>query len=83
VWWEVEPFYVKVHSKIQRIFKNCKEYNDFKMVKCTNKEVFVAATDNIERGKGEVVVSVIKNLLCAVGKTSDPEAMNTYFWRKK
>jgi hypothetical protein len=48
------------------------------MINCTSKEVFVAALDNIEEGKGEVIVSVLENLLCDAVKTlTDPEAINT------
>ena len=54
-----------------------KEYEKYRMINCTSKEVFKAAMDGIEGGKGEVIVSVIENLLCAAVKdTTDPEAMN-------
>ena len=53
------------------------EYPKYKMVNCTSKEVFAAALDNIENDKGEIIISVIENLLCdAVKDITDPEAMN-------
>ena len=66
-------------SNVYRHYKpdEFKEYNDYKMVKCTKKETFVAVLDDIEKGKGEVVISVVENLLCdAIGGNTDPEAMN-------
>ena len=55
-----------------------REYPEFKMIKCTNKEVFKVALEQIGEGKGETTVSVIENLLCdAVRDINDSEAKNT------
>jgi hypothetical protein len=53
------------------------EYPKFKMVNCTSSEVFAAALDGIGEGKGQVIISVIENLLCdAVKDITDPEKLN-------
>ena len=54
------------------------EYQKYKMVKCTNREVFATALDSIDEGKGKVIISVVENLLCdAVKDITEPEAMNS------
>jgi hypothetical protein len=45
------------------------EYLNFKMVNCTSCEVFAVALDGIEEEKGNIILSVIENLLCDAGKT--------------
>ena len=53
-------------------------YAKYKMVNCTNKEVLDAALDNIGKGKGEIIISVIENLLCdAVNDITNPELINS------
>jgi hypothetical protein len=54
------------------------EYPKFEMVGCTSKEVFATALDGIGPENGEVIISVIENLLCdAVRNLEDPDAVNS------
>jgi hypothetical protein len=47
------------------------------MVQCTNQIVWNVAVDDINFEKREVIVSVIKNLICdAVARVTDTEAWN-------
>jgi hypothetical protein len=53
------------------------KYPKFKMVNCTSSEVFAAALNGIGEGKGQVIISVIENLLCdAVKDITDPDELN-------
>ena len=66
-------------SNVYRVYKHLDftEYKEYEMVKCTNKEVFAVALNSIGTGKGEVIISVIENLLCdAVNGITDPETKN-------
>jgi hypothetical protein len=47
------------------------------MNKCTNQQVFDVAMSGIKENKGQVIISVIENLLCdAVRDIDDPKLMN-------
>ena len=52
--------------------------NDFKpytMVCCTNQDVWNVSVDDIKMEKGEIIISVIENLICdAVLEVDNPEA---------
>ena len=66
-------------SNVSRSYKreDFPDYPEFKMIKCTTKEVLAVALDEIGDGKGEVVVSVIENFLCeAIRDITDPEMKN-------
>ena len=66
-------------SNVYRSYKHeaFPDYPKYEVVNCTNKEVFVAALDNIKTGKGELIISVLENFLCDVVKgLSNPEEMN-------
>ena len=66
-------------SNVYRSYKHeaFPDYPKYEVVNCTNKEVFVAALDNIKTGKGELIISVLENFLCdAVKGLSNPEEMN-------
>jgi hypothetical protein len=48
------------------------------MVICTTKEVFRVALDNIKKGKEDIIISFLENLLCdAVRDITDPGEMNS------
>jgi hypothetical protein len=67
-------------SNVKRTYKtlNFSEYPKFEMVKCTNEEVFMVALCEIRSGKGNVIVSVLENILCeSVSKIDNLEAINT------
>ena len=67
-------------SNVHRTYKHGEfpDYPQFKLVKCTKKEVFAIALDEVGKEKGEVIISVIENFLCdAVRDLEDPEAKNT------
>ena len=52
-------------------------YRPYEMKKCTNQQVFDVAMNDIKEGKGQVIISVIENLLCdAVRDIEDPKLMN-------
>ena len=66
-------------SNVYRVYSHdlFKDYPKFEMVKCTKKEIFKTALDNIGDGKGEVVISVIENFICdAVNGITDPNEIN-------
>ena len=66
-------------SNVYRTYKHedFSEYPKYQMVNCTSKEVFMAALDNIGDGKGEVIISVLENILCdSVKEITDPEGMD-------
>jgi hypothetical protein len=49
----------------------------YTMVRCTNQEVWNIAIDDINFEKGEVIISVIENLICdAVAEVTNTEARN-------
>ena len=63
-------------SNVYRFYKLLanKEVKPYKMVCCTNQDVWNVAVDDIKMERGEVIVSVIKNLLCdALNGVTDPE----------
>ena len=63
-------------SNIYRFYKLLvhKEVNPYKMVCCTNQDVWNVAVDDIKFETGEVIISVIENLLCdALDGVMDPE----------
>ena len=63
-------------SNVYRFYKllTIKDYNPYKMVCCTNIDVWNVALDDIKFEKGEVIVSVIENLICdALTGVTDPE----------
>ena len=39
-------------------------YRPYEMNKCTNQQVFDVAMSGIKKNKGQVIISVIENLLC-------------------
>ena len=52
-----------------------KDEKQYKLVCCTNLEVWNNTIDDIKMKKGRVIVSVIENLICdAVAEVTDPEA---------
>jgi hypothetical protein len=63
-------------SNIYRFYKLLahKEVNPFKMVCCTNQDVWNVAVNDIKHETGEVIISVIDNLLCdPLNGGMDPE----------
>ena len=63
-------------SNIYRFYKliTSQEFKPYKMVCCTNQDVWNVAVDDITITKGEVVISVIENLICdAVMEVTDPK----------
>ena len=63
-------------SNIYRFHKllQLKEHKPYKMVCCTNQDVWNVAIEEIKCDKGEVIISVIENLICdAVVGVTDPE----------
>ena len=66
-------------SNVYRVYDHdlFRDYPKFDMVKCTKTEIFKTALDNIEDGKGEIIISVLENFLCdAVNGITDPNEMN-------
>ena len=66
-------------SNVYRVYEHdsFKDYPEYEMVKCTKKEVFKTALDNLKEGKGEIIISVLENFLCdEVKGITDPSAMN-------
>jgi hypothetical protein len=52
-----------------------KEQIKYTMIGCTNLEVWSTTVDDIRMEKGEVIISIIENLICdAVVEVADPEA---------
>ena len=52
-----------------------KDFQPYKMVCCTNQDVWNVSIDDIKFEKGEVIISVIENLICdAVVGVTDPAA---------
>ena len=63
-------------SNIYRFYKliTSKEFKPYKMVNCTNQDVWNVAIDEVKMEKGEVIISVIENLICdALVGVTDPE----------
>ena len=62
-------------SNIYRFYKTelFKGYAPYKVVACTNMEVFKVALDGIEETKGGVTISVIENLVCKVARQNETE----------
>ena len=62
-------------SNVYRFYKPelFKGYAPYKMVACTNMEVFRVALDGIEDIKGGVAISVIKNFLCKAARQHETE----------
>ena len=66
-------------SNVYRVYEHdsFKDYPEYEMVKCTKKEVFKTALDNLKEGGGEIIISVLENFLCdEVKGITDPSAMN-------
>jgi hypothetical protein len=64
-------------SNIYRFYKfvTKKEQKPYALICCTNIEVWNTTIDDIKMEKGEVIVSVIENLICdAVSEVTEPEA---------
>jgi hypothetical protein len=64
-------------SNVYRFYKlvTSKEQNKYTMIGCTNLEVWSATVDDIRMEKGEVIISIIENLICDdVVEVEDPEA---------
>jgi hypothetical protein len=63
-------------SNIYRFYKliTSQEFKPYKLVCCTNQDVWNVAVDDITITKGGVVISVIKNLICdAIVDVTDQE----------
>ena len=62
-------------SNVYRFYKPelFKGYAPYKMVACTNMEVFRVALDGIEDIKGGVAISVIENFLCKAARQHETE----------
>jgi hypothetical protein len=66
-------------SNVYRFYKPdlFQGYKPFVMNNCSNQQVFDVAISDIKSSRGQVVISVIENILCdAVKGIVDPELMN-------
>ena len=64
-------------SNVYRFYKlvTRKEQTRYTMIGCTNLEVWSATVDDITMEKGDVIISIIENLICdAVVEVADPKA---------
>jgi hypothetical protein len=63
-------------SNVYRFYKliTPQDFKPYKMVCCTNQDVWNVSVDEIKINKGEVIISVIENLICdALVGVTDPE----------
>ena len=61
--------------RFHKLLETRRDQKHYKLICCTNLEVWNTTIDDIKMDKGEIIVSIIENLICdAVVEVPDPEA---------